>query len=76
MEEKKKFEKPEMQVVQLQHEGMLCGSCDPHGCLDGTICDTDCGSCYSEESPSAYHGFTFVRIKIVIKLYEFDDVRS
>lgn len=42
MEEKKKFEKPEMQVVQLQHEGMLCGSCDPHGCLDGTICDTDC----------------------------------
>ena len=42
MEEKKKFEKPEMQVVQLQHGGMLCGSCDTYGCLDGTICDTDC----------------------------------
>ena len=35
MKEKKTFLKPEMQVVQLQHKGMLCGSCDLYGCADG-----------------------------------------
>ena len=42
MEEKKKFEKPEMQVVQLQHEGMLCGSCEIDVCSEYTICDQEC----------------------------------
>ena len=41
MEEKKKFEKPEMQVVQLQHEGMLCGSCEGDLCQENTVCDEE-----------------------------------
>jgi hypothetical protein len=36
MEEKKKFEKPQMEVVQLKPAGMVCGtSC-------GDDCDEDC----------------------------------
>ena len=33
---KKKFLKPEMQVVQLKHAGMICDSCP-------TNCSCDCG---------------------------------
>ena len=39
MAEKKKFEKPEMQVIKLKAMGMLAGS----GC-DSYECTTDCGS--------------------------------
>ena len=38
MEGKKKFEKPELQVVEMKLAGMVCGSCPTH-CED---CD-DCG---------------------------------
>ncbi len=29
MEVKKKFEKPQMEVVKLKPAGMVCGSCSP-----------------------------------------------
>ena len=32
MEVKKKFEKPQMEVVQLKPAGMVCGSCTGYGC--------------------------------------------
>lgn len=38
LEEKKKFEKPQMGVVKLKPAGMVCGSCPTDICnLDG-IC--------------------------------------
>ena len=36
MEVKKKFEKPQMEVVKLKPAGMVCGSSCP------TDCSTDC----------------------------------
>ena len=39
MEGKKKFEKPQMKVVQLKPAGMVCGSCTGYGCG----CDGFCG---------------------------------
>ena len=43
MEEKKKFENPELNVVQLKQTGMICTSgcpseCNPH------LCWEDCGA--------------------------------
>ena len=35
MEVKKKFEKPQMEVVKLKPAGMVCGSC---------TCDGNCGA--------------------------------
>ena len=32
MEEKKKFEKPEMQVVELKTTGVVCDSCPSNCC--------------------------------------------
>ena len=32
MEGKKKFEKPQMEVVQLKPAGIICGSCTSHLC--------------------------------------------
>ena len=32
MEVKKKFEKPQMEVVQLKPAGMVCWSCTGNGC--------------------------------------------
>ena len=43
MEVKKKFEKPQMKVVQLKPAGMVCGSC---------VCDGNCGCdghCYEHD---------------------------
>jgi hypothetical protein len=39
MEEKKKFEKPELNVVQLKQTGMICSS--PGGCSDDCDCVDD-----------------------------------
>ena len=47
MEGKKKFEKPQMEVVKLKPAGMVCNSCTPV-----CSCDGDClldDSCYTEE---------------------------
>ena len=38
MEGKKKFEKPQMEVVKLKPAGMVCGSCSTQ-CSD---CGTEC----------------------------------
>ena len=38
MEVKKKFEKPQMEVVKLKPAGMVCGSC-----LAKCSCDGNCG---------------------------------
>jgi len=35
MEEKKKFEKPQMEVVKLKPAGMVCASCPTNFCSDG-----------------------------------------
>ena len=46
MEVKKKFEKPQMEVVKLKPAGMVCGSSDPELC--GNDCGNDCpqeGAC-------------------------------
>ena len=37
MAEKKKFEKPEIQVVELKHAGVICTSCTVYDCSG------DCG---------------------------------
>ena len=39
MEVKKKFEKPQMEVVKLKPAGMVCASCPGDGCL---FYDPDC----------------------------------
>ena len=42
MEVKKKFEKPQMEVVKLKPAGMVCGSCSTQCLSDcGTECDYD-----------------------------------
>ena len=43
MEVKKKFEKPQMEVVKLKPAGMVCASCPTH--CDPDICNLDgiCG---------------------------------
>ena len=38
MEVKKKFEKPQMEVVKLKPAGMVCGTSCPTQC----VCDGDC----------------------------------
>ena len=40
MEGKKKFEKPQMEVLKLKPAGMVCVSCSP-------VCPYDCG-CYDD----------------------------
>ena len=49
MEEKKKFEKPQMEVVQLKPAGMVCSSCPRYtcGCVSG-FCPSE-GECGCEE---------------------------
>ena len=43
MEGKKKFEKPQMEVVKLKPAGMVCASCPTHFCpLDGECTMEDC----------------------------------
>jgi hypothetical protein len=40
MEEKKKFEKPELKVVELKQNGMICTSCtNDYGCSCDEYCD-------------------------------------
>ena len=41
MEGKKKFEKPELKVVEMKLAGVTCGSCGLHYC--GTECGADGG---------------------------------
>ena len=41
MEGKKKFEKPQMEVVKLKPAGMVCDSC-PTNCF--AHCGSECGS--------------------------------
>ena len=46
MEVKKKFEKPQMEVVQLKPAGIICDSCP-------TYCKTDCplyGTCGCDDN--------------------------
>ena len=43
LEGKKKFEKPQMEVVKLKPAGMVCASC-PYHC---DFCGND-GDCYTE----------------------------
>ena len=45
MEEKKKFEKPMMKVVQMQQHGMICVSHCPTYCSDDCEIDSYCDSC-------------------------------
>ena len=43
MAEKKKFQKPEMKVVELKHTGMICQSCIADcgaKCRANCLCDT------------------------------------
>ena len=43
MEVKKKFEKPQMEVVKLKPAGMVCASCPTHCGGDGCMFyDPDC----------------------------------
>ena len=41
MEVKKKFEKPQMEVVKLKPAGMVCGSCTSQ---NQCVCDGNCGA--------------------------------
>ena len=43
MEEKKKFEKPELNVVQLKQTGMICTSCSGDCYCDGSDCHPETG---------------------------------
>ncbi len=45
MEEKKKFEKPVLQVVEMKLAGMTCGSCSTQ-CSD---CEFECCGCNFDE---------------------------
>ena len=44
MEKKKKFEKPELKVVELKQTGMICGSSCPGDCSTNCTyhCSDDC----------------------------------
>ena len=44
MEGKKKFEKPQMEVVKLKPAGMVCGTSCPYHC---EFCGND-GDCYTD----------------------------
>ena len=48
MEGKKKFEKPQMEVVKLKPAGMVCGSSCPKECTTDGPCMFE-GSCYTQE---------------------------
>jgi len=41
---KKKFEKPEMEVVEMKLAGMVCGSCNTQ-----SLCDFECCGCNHDE---------------------------
>ena len=43
MEKKKKFEKPELKVVELKQTGMICGSPCPYDCDPVDDCPRDGG---------------------------------
>ena len=47
MEGKKKFEKPQMEVVKLKPAGMVCGSC-PSDCSCVGNCGCDSHVCYTD----------------------------